>query len=341
VVLVAVGVAAVDHDLWLDAGFFHLLAGGLDGGGVVVGGVASAAKDDVAVAVALGDEDGGLPVLRVAEEVVGLAGGEDGFDGDLDVAGGSVFEADGTGDAGDEFAVDLAFGGAGPDGSPADERGDVLRGDHVEELCAGGYAHLGEVEEKVAGFAEAVVDLEGFVEVGVVDEALPAECGAGFFEVDAHDEAEFLGELCDGAFEELGVFAGGVGVVDRAGADDDDEAIVFAVEDVDDLGAGLEDGGGGGFGDGEFFFKKNRREDDFGPGYAKVISGKEHRSHFSTESDDTAEWPGILGLYASFYLIACGGWVSSAMRACIDTAQRLECEVAVCSKKGFIREGIS
>ena len=197
-VFVAVGVAAVDHDLGADAGLLHLLAGVFYGGGVVVGGVAAAAQDDVAVAVALGDEDGGLAVLGVAEEVVGLTGGEDGFDGDLHVAGGAVFEADGAGEAGDEFAVDLAFGGAGADGSPADERGDVLGGDHVEELGAGGDAHVGEVEEEMAGLAEAVVDLEGLVEVGVVDEALPAEGGAGFFEVDAHDDAEIAGELGDG-----------------------------------------------------------------------------------------------------------------------------------------------
>ena len=65
-VFVAVGVAAVDHDLRADAGLLHLLAGFFYGGGVVVGGVATAAQDDVAVAVALGDEDGGLAVLGVA-----------------------------------------------------------------------------------------------------------------------------------------------------------------------------------------------------------------------------------------------------------------------------------
>ena len=165
VIFVAVGVAAVDHDLGANAGGDHLLAGFFDGGGVVVDGLAAAAKDDVAVLIAFGDEDGGLAVFGVAEEVVGLAGGEDGFDGDLDVAGGAVFEADGAGDAGDELAVDLAFGGAGADGSPADEGGDVLGGDHVEELGAGGDAHLGEVEEQMAGEAQAVVDLEGLVEM--------------------------------------------------------------------------------------------------------------------------------------------------------------------------------
>jgi hypothetical protein len=99
VIFVAVGVAAVDHDLGADVGLQHLFAGLFDGGGVKVGGVAATAKDDVAVGVAFGDEDGGLAVLGVAEEVVGLVGGEDGFDGDLGIARGAVFEADGAGDA--------------------------------------------------------------------------------------------------------------------------------------------------------------------------------------------------------------------------------------------------
>jgi len=281
VVFVAVGVAAVDHDLRADAGLLHLLAGIFYGGSVVVGGVAAAAQDDVSVVIALGDEDGGLAVLGVAEEVVRLACGEDGFNGDLDVAGGTVFEADGAGEAGDELAVDLAFGGAGSDGSPADEGRDILRGDHVEELGAGGDAHLGEVEEEMAGFAEAVVDLEGLVEVGVVDEALPAEGGAGLLEVDAHDDAEFAGVLGDSGFEEFGVLARGFGVVNGARADDYEEAMVFAVKDLDDLGAGLVDGRRGRFGERELFFKGDGGKDDFGPCDAKVIGGKEHGSRLA------------------------------------------------------------
>ena len=148
VVLARVGVAEVDHDARGEAGLFHLGRGLGDALGGVVDGAAAAAQDDVAVRIAGGDEDGRLAVLGVAEEGVGVGGGEDGVDGDLHVAGGAVFEADRAGDAGDELAVDLALGGARADGSPADEAGDVLRRDHVEELGSGGHAHLGEVESR-------------------------------------------------------------------------------------------------------------------------------------------------------------------------------------------------
>ena len=180
----------------------------------------------------------------------------------------------------------LALGGARADRSPADEARDILRRDHVEKLGAGGNAHLGQVEQQMPRLAQAVVDLERLVEVGIVDEALPAERGARLFEVHAHDEAELLRELGDGVLQQLGILTRCLGVVNGAGADDDKQAIVLAVEDVDDLVAGLEDGGGGLLGDRQLFFKKNRRENDFGPGYAKVICGIEHRSHLSMESED-------------------------------------------------------
>ena len=84
-VLVAVGVAAIDHDARLDAGFLHRR----DGFGYAVGGVvdlvAATSQDDVRVGVPLGDEDGRLAVLGVAEEGVRMRSGQDGIDGNLHV----------------------------------------------------------------------------------------------------------------------------------------------------------------------------------------------------------------------------------------------------------------
>ena len=54
------------------AGFFHLDGGFGDACGGVVDHFAAAAQDDVGFAIAGGDEDGGLAVLGVAEEGVGV-----------------------------------------------------------------------------------------------------------------------------------------------------------------------------------------------------------------------------------------------------------------------------
>ena len=56
--------------------------------------------------------------------------------GDAHVAIGAVLEADRARQAGGQFAVHLALGGAGTDGAPGDQVSDVLRRDHVEELVA-------------------------------------------------------------------------------------------------------------------------------------------------------------------------------------------------------------
>lgn len=185
----------------------------------------------------------------------------DGVEGDLDGAAGAVFEANGHGEAGGKFAVDLGLGGASADGAPGDEVCDVLGGDGVEKFGAGRDAHVGEIEEEFAGDAEAAVDIEGVIEIGIVDEAFPANGGAGFFKVDAHDDAEVVLQALGFLLEFFCVIEGGLRIVNGAGADDDEQAIVFLGEDGLGLGACPGDDGGGFFRDGEVV-GKNRRGDE-------------------------------------------------------------------------------
>jgi len=88
-------VAAVDHDARRGPRFLHLD----DGIGNTINGVvhhlAAAAQDDVALRISIGDEDGGLPMLGVAQKSVRVSGGEDGVDGNLHVARGSVLKPTG------------------------------------------------------------------------------------------------------------------------------------------------------------------------------------------------------------------------------------------------------
>ena len=125
--------------------------------------------------------------------------------------------------------------------------------------------------------AQAVVDFVGFVEVRIVDEAFPSDGGAGLLKVDTHDDAQVGGELGDCAFKEACVFAGGLGIVDGAGAGEDEEAVVFFVENRNNLVAAVEDGGRCSFSDRKLLLKKNGRENDFGPLNAEILSGMEHR----------------------------------------------------------------
>ena len=84
------------------------------------------------------------------------------------------------------------------------------------------------------------------------------------------------GKLVDGRFEQGGILARGLGVVNGAGAGQDEQARSRAVENVADFVAGVEDGRRGGFGDGTLFLEKNRGKDDLRPLDADVFRGVEH-----------------------------------------------------------------
>ena len=231
---------AVDHQRGRQLGGFEVLAGSFHVGGVVVGRLA-ATQDQVAVGVALGLDDGDLAVLVHAQEVVRARGRLDGVGGDADVAVGAVLEADGRRQAGGQLAVHLAFGGARADGAPGDQVAEVLRRDHVEELAARGHAHAVDLEQQLTAHAQAFVDAVALVEVRVVDQALPTHGSAWFLEIHAHHDFQGIGVLIAQRLQAAGVFQRGGRVVDRAGADDDEQTVVLAMHDVVDVFAGLGD----------------------------------------------------------------------------------------------------
>jgi len=240
-----VGVAAVDHDDLGQPGGGELLFGLADAFGVVVGALTSATEDDVAPRIARGADDAGDAVLVHAEESVGVTGGLHGVNGHLKAAVGPVFESDGHGEAAGHFAVGLGLGGAGADGGPGDKIGDVLGDDGIEELGSGGQAHAGDFEQEGTGAAQAGFYVVSAVEVGVVDESFPADGGARFFEVDAHDDFEGVVEFAAEGGQASGVIEGGFRVMNGAGADEDQDPGIGPVEDVLDGFATGDDGASG------------------------------------------------------------------------------------------------
>ena len=99
----------------------------------------------------------------------------------------AVFETDREGDTAGKLSVELRLCGARTDGTPGDEVGNVLRGDGVEQFRADGHAEAGEVAEQLAREAKTLVNLEGAVDVRVVDEPLPADSRARFLRRRASD----------------------------------------------------------------------------------------------------------------------------------------------------------
>ena len=236
--LAAVGMAAIDHQRRRQTRGLEVLAGGGHAGGVVIGRLATA-QDHVAIPVALGLHDGDLAILVDREEVMPARGGLDGVGGDADIAVGAVLEADRGGQARGQLAVDLALGGARTDGAPGNQVADVLRRDHIEEFAACRQAQAVDLDEQLAGDAQAFVDAVGLIEVRVVDQALPADGGAGLLEVHPHDDLERVGIARTHLLEATGVVDGSGRIVDGARADHHQQAVVLAGHDVVDAAAGV------------------------------------------------------------------------------------------------------
>ncbi len=182
------------------------------------------------VGVARRVQDRRCPVRVDAGERMPGRRGANRIDRDLGVAVGAVLEADRHRQPGAELTVDLALRRPRADRCPGDRVGDVLRGDRVEELAARGQPEPEHLEQQAPGHPQAGVHVAGVVQVRVVDQALPAGGGAGLLEVDAHDDEEVVAQVVGPSGEALGVLTGGLDVMDAAGADDDEEPVVLAVE---------------------------------------------------------------------------------------------------------------
>ena len=185
----------------------------------------------MAVRIAIGREGVGFTFVIDAEESLLLAGCFDRVERDGESAVCAVFKAEGHGESGCHLAVCLAFGGACADCGPANEVGDVLWCDRVEQLGGGWHAEVDHFLEEAAGDAEAFGDVARAVEVGIHDEPLPADSGAWLLEIDAHDEEHAVFDLFCECGELVRIFAACFQIVDRAGADYDEESTVVTEDD--------------------------------------------------------------------------------------------------------------
>ena len=207
---------------------------------IVVRSVGGAAQYQMAVGVAFGFGGDHASVEVDGQEVMFVCCSEAGIGGRFDRSVGGVLESDRHGHAGSEFAVHLAFGVACANRSPADQIADVLRCDGVEPFGGRRQAEVEHVGEHLACQPHAFTDVELAVEIGVVDQALPSDGGARLFEVDAHDDYQTIVEFVLYGREFLRVFVGRFGVMDGAGADDREDAVVTSVQYVTNLLTGFE-----------------------------------------------------------------------------------------------------
>jgi len=192
VVLERVSVRTVHHDAWfvLWTGLDKSSGGSLDVFGAIVRTLGATSKDDVNVLVAGGLDNGSKALLGDAHEGVGVGSGLHGVNGDTDAPISSVLKADGEGDTRGELTMELRLSGTSADSTPRDEVSNVLGRDGVEKLGPNGDTQVCKVAQELTGKAQTLVDLEGPVEVRVIDKTLPSDGCPWFFKVGTHDDEE-------------------------------------------------------------------------------------------------------------------------------------------------------
>ena len=191
----------------------------------------AAAQYKVAVWVALRLQNGRGALLGQRREPVAVGRGANGIDGHVDLAVGAVLEAHGHGQPGCQLAVNLAFHGSGANGAKTHQVGVVLTERGVQELTGGCEPQFGHVKQYPAGEMQALVDMEAAIQVGVIDEALPAHHRTRFFEVDPEHGKDGVRQRLTGDPELVGKIQKCSRVVHGAGADYRHHAPVTARED--------------------------------------------------------------------------------------------------------------
>ncbi len=113
-----------------------------------------------------------------------------------------------------------------------------MRADGVERFGGKRQLQLRQPAEQLAGTVQPQLHIEGAIQIGVVDKAFPADCGARLLKVDPHDNVERVLVGIMQRFESGCVLFGGVHIVDGAGTTDHQQPVIAAVNDVGDGIAG-------------------------------------------------------------------------------------------------------
>ena len=250
---------AVDHeDFTLTLGAKQL-TGGLDGLSVKVGATSSTTEDDIAILVTLGGCDGVQALLGGTHEVVAGAHRLEGVDGRTDRSIGGILESNREGQTGSQLTVQLGLSGTSTNSTNTDQISGVLRGDCVQHLASNRDTQVSDVAQQLAGNADSLVDVVRVIDVGVVDQSLPADSGTGLLEVSPHHNAELIAELTGQIAQERGIFDGGFGVMETARANNNEHAVGLAANDLTSFDTAVQHGKEGVRGEADFILDQLRR----------------------------------------------------------------------------------
>ncbi|MNY53726.1 hypothetical protein D3C86_1895070 [compost metagenome] len=102
--------------------------------------------------------------------------------------------------------MDLRFGGAGADRHPAEQVVEVAGGHRLQQFGGNRQAQLEHVAHQLARQGQAARHVVAAVQVRIVGQAFPADCGARFFDIGAHHQEHLIADVGGQASKVGGVF---------------------------------------------------------------------------------------------------------------------------------------
>ena len=130
--------------------------------------------------------------------------------------------------------MDLRFGRARANCTPGHQIRDVLGGDHVKEFDPGRKPKRVNFQQYFASESKPPIDIETAIERRVIDQPLPADCCARLFKIDPHDDFEFASKPTALLRQASCVLVGCLGIMNRAGPDDNHHPVIHPVQDAVD-----------------------------------------------------------------------------------------------------------
>ena len=242
---------------------------------VVVSASATTAQNKVAIRIAGGGNNGRVALAIDAEKVVRARSRLHRIDGHGDPPVGAVLEADGHGQTRRHLPVGLAFSGARSNGGPAHQISDVLRHDRIEQFSGCWQTTFSQMQQQAPCPAQTGVDVVAAIQLRVIDQPLPTDCGARLFEVNAHHHLKAVLEPLSHHGQSAGVLLGSGNVMHRTGANDHQKTVILSSQEALDALPGLPHRLDGQIGERQIAVQDGRRHQR--PGLHHVqIGGGEH-----------------------------------------------------------------
>ena len=188
--------------------------------GIVIGAGLSSAEDQMGSRIARRLDDRHEAIVVDAEEYVLRHGCHDTVDGDVNVPARAVLESHRHAQAACHEPVRLTLRRPCADRSPGNEVAEVLGRERLKELRRRRQSQAADLDEKLPRPCHASLHVVAPIQVGVVDEALPADGRARLLEVDPHGDHDPALDLRGQGRQSPGVVEAHLRIVDRARAHD-------------------------------------------------------------------------------------------------------------------------